>query len=86
MTNSTNELESTYNKFFSQRAKVSLQSSSILWGMIEGTSRKLLYQTKYSFNDQIEKDYANSLRRLVKNFSPKKNTKEEETTQKTEFR
>ena len=35
---------------------------------------------------QIEKDYASSLRRLVKNFTPKKNTKEEETTQKTEFR
>ena len=35
---------------------------------------------------QIEKDYAVSLRKLVKNFTPKKNPKEEETTQKKEFK
>jgi len=55
VTNSTKNLESTYNKFFSQRAK-------------------------------IEKEYATSLRRLIKNFTPKKNDKEQETTQTIEFR
>ena len=41
---------------------------------------------KMEINFQIEKDYASNLRRLIKNYTPKKNNKEEETTQKAEFR
>ena len=47
--------------------------------------KKIVRKDSYSY-PQIEKDYAASLRKLVKNFSPKKNDKEQETTQKTEFR
>ena len=40
----------------------------------------------YEETPQIERDYAASLRKLIRNYTPKKNAKDQETTQKTEFR
>ena len=78
VTNCNNELENTYTKFFKARAQVSrFSEKSVEYKFLPFSSNSCI---------QIEKDYATSLRRLVKNFTPKKNPKEEETTQKKEFK